>query len=143
MQELLPWHHMPSQDVLLALQSSRDGLKADEAKQRLREHGRNRLKVEKPTSALRILVRQIGSPLMLVLAIALTLSLVLGKVTDSLLTIAVIVVNVIMGFVQEYRADRALYALKTFLPLMASVRRDGRVVSISAEEIVPGDILLL
>ncbi len=143
MQELLPWHHMPSPDVLLALGSSKDGLKVDEARRRLNEHGRNQPKVEKPTSALSILVRQIGSPLMLVLMIALTLSLILGKVTDSLLTIVVIAVNVLMGFVQEYRADRALHALKTFLPSLANVRRDGKTLSLAAEDIVPGDILLL
>lgn len=143
MQELLAWHHMSPQDVLLALESSKDGLKPEDAQKRLKTHGRNRLKVEKPTSALKILLRQVLNPLMLVLAIALVLSLVLGKVTDSALTLAVIGINVLMGFVQEYKADRALYALKNFLPLTATVRRQGKVMSISAEEIVPGDVLLL
>jgi len=143
MLELLPWHHMPAQDVLLALQTSKQGLKLEDAKKRLRENGRNRIRVEKPTSALKILLRQMGSPLMLVLVIALLLSLVLGKFADSILTLTVIGVNVLMGFIQEYKADRALRALKNFLPMTATVRRDGKMVTIPAEEIVAGDILLL
>jgi P-type Ca2+ transporter type 2C len=143
MPELLPWHHMPAQDVLLAFRAATEGLSAEESKKRLAEHGPNRLKVEKPTSALRILWRQVLSPLMLVLAIALLLSLVLGKYSDAVLTLAVIMINVVMGFVQEYKADRALHALRNYLPTTATVRRDGKVVTIAAQDIVPGDILLL
>lgn len=143
MQELLPWHHMTAQDVLLALKTSREGLGEEMVKQRMSEYGRNKVKAEKPTSALKIFLRQIGNPLMLVLAIALLLSLALGKVADSALTLAVMAINVLMGFVQEYKADRALYALKTFLPVTTTVRRNGRVMTIAAEEVVPGDILLL
>jgi P-type Ca2+ transporter type 2C len=143
MPELLPWHHMPTQDVLLALQTGPAGLEEAEAKKRLQEHGPNGLRVEPPTSMFKIFVRQAGSPLMLVLAVALLLSLVLGKYADSLLTLAVMGINVLMGFIQEYKADRALHALKTYLPATAVVRRGGHVLTIPAQEIVPGDILLL
>lgn len=134
---------MPAQDVLLALESSQTGLGTEEAKRRLKESGYNRLHKEKPTSVLKIFLRQLESPLMLILVIAVTLSLVLGKYADSILTLGVIAINVLMGFIQEYRADRALRALKTFLPTTAMVRRNGKVLSIDAEEIVKGDILLL
>ncbi len=143
MQELLPWHHMSSQDVLLAFHSSKNGLRSQVVKRLQNEYGSNRIQVEKPTSSLRILFRQAASPLMLVLGLALVLSLVLGKVSDAVLTLAVIGVNVLMGFIQEYKADRALHALRTFLPNSATVRRDGKVVNLTSDQIVPGDILIL
>lgn len=143
MPELLPWHHMSPQDVLLALRSTKDGLKPEDAKKRLQEHGENRLSEDRGTPLLKIFWRQLMNPLVFVLAVAVGLSLGLGHVTDGLLTLAVMLMNVMLGVVQEYRAERALQALKKFLPAEVSVRREGRVLTLSITEVVPGDVLLL
>ncbi len=143
MSELLPWHHMPAQDVLLALGSSGQGLQASAAAQRLLEFGPNQVSVARPVSVPSLVFRQVKSPLMLVLVLALLLSVGLGKLADAVLTFGVIALNTLMGFIQEYQADRALHALKTYLPVQALVRRSGQVVTVLAQDIVPGDILLL
>jgi P-type Ca2+ transporter type 2C len=143
MPELLPWHHVPTPDALLALRSSLDGLSSDQVKERRKEFGQNVFAAKRRTPVGKIFWRQVSSPLMLVLMFAIGLSVILGQALDAILAVAVVCVNVIMGFAQEYQADRSLQALKQYLPSLAHVRRDGRVLTIAATEIVPGDIMLL
>jgi Ca2+-transporting ATPase len=143
MSELLPWHHMSSQDVLLALETSASGLPQVEVQERQLRHGLNELQEDDGVSLGRIFFRQLSNPLVFVLGIAVLLSVGLGRFTEGLLTFAVMLMNALMGVLQEYRAERALQALKKFLPAEVSVRRSGQVVTVSATQIVPGDILLL
>lgn len=143
MPELLPWHHMLPQDVLVALHTSTDGLSLAQVQERLQIHGYNRLRSERGAPIGKIFVRQLVNPLVFILALAVGLSLYLGHHAESILTLLVMFGNAAMGFFQEYQAERALLALKRFLPNEVSVRRAGQIAIIPAEEIVPGDILLL
>lgn len=143
MPELLPWHHLPPSDIFLAYQTTANGLPAEGIEQRLQTYGANKFSRERPTSAFKILWRQVSSPLMVVLTLAVGLSLGLGHVIDSLLTFLVMLINILMGFIQEYKADRSLLALRHYLPALALVRRSGKIMRVSVEDIVPGDIMLL
>lgn len=143
MPELLPWHHMSPQDVLLAFETSTSGLTKTEAEQRQLQYGLNQLRVDKGVSLGKIFLRQMSNPLVFVLGFAVLLSIGLGRYTEGLLTLAVMLMNALMGVMQEYRAERALQALKKFLPAEVSLRRAGEVVTVPVAEVVPGDILLL
>lgn len=143
MPELLPWHHMPAQDVLFAFKSSKDGLTAAEAAERLKEYGPNQLRAEEGTPLGRIFLRQISNPLVFVLAMAVVLSMSLGRYVDGALTLVVMLMNALLGFFQEYHAERSLQALKKFLPAEVSLRRAGHVITLPVSGVVPGDILLI
>jgi Ca2+-transporting ATPase len=134
---------MPSQDVLLAFQTSLDGLGVGEEEARLAKYGPNQLRADKGTPLGKIFVRQVANPLVFVLGFAVILSMTLGRYTEGLLTLAVMLMNAMLGFIQEYRAEKSLQALKKFLPAEVTLRRAGRTVTVLAEQVVPGDILLL
>lgn len=116
---------------------------AAEAKDRLQTSGPNVLQSSSRAGLLRILWRQINDPLMYILLGSGTLAVLLGKGADSIVVFAVVVLNTIIGFVQEYRASRAIDALIDMVPDDAAVLRDGRWTSVSSEEIVPGDLISL
>ena len=92
---------------------------------------------------LQLLWRQINNPLIWVLLGSGTLAVVLGKMTDGLVVLAVVVINAIIGFIQEFKAGRAIEALSEMVPQNATVIREGRNVMVPAVELVPGDVVLL
>jgi P-type Ca2+ transporter type 2C len=129
-----------SQDLKTNIET---GLSKKEIKSRLEKYGPNTLPEEKPTGPLMILVRQFLSPLMFILLIAATVSFLIGEVTDSIVIAMAVGINTILGFVQEFKAEQAAQKLKTYEVLHCNVRRDGKIISIKAKDLVPGDILLL
>jgi magnesium-transporting ATPase (P-type) len=137
------WHALDLQEVLSALSTSPAGLRSDEAARRLAEHGPNVLPRARREGPLTLLRRQIDSPLIFVLLGSAAIAVALGKVTDGLVVLGVVVLNAAIGFVQESRAGRALEALATMIPEIAKVLRDGEKRSVSAAELVPGDVVLL
>jgi len=141
MQEVRPWHHLGTAEVMTSLGSGREGLTEEEAKKRLVE-------LPKPlrpraTRSTKILLRQFTSPFMLILAVAVGLSAVTSEWQDVAMIVTIVLFNVGLGFFQEYKADRALFALAQLLPRTASVKRDGVIKTISADAVVPGDIMYL
>ena len=118
------WHSLISAS-LCALTSGPAGLTSAEAQQRLRRHGPNVLERVRGDSPLRILWRQIDNPLIWVLLASAAVAMALGKVTDGLVVLAVVVLNSLIGFVQEYRASRAIEALRDMVPEYATALRDG------------------
>lgn len=143
MKEPVNWHAKSSQEVTEEIGSSNKGLTADEAKKRLKEYGPNQIEKKKQDSALKLLWRQINNPLIWVLIGSSLLAVLLGKITDGLVVLSVVVVNTIIGFIQEYRAGKAIEALSGMVPENATVHRDARKVSIPVSEIVPGDVVEL
>ena len=143
MYERQQWHAMDPKGVLGLLKTGSRGLEADEAARRLQADGLNILKLEKPMSPVQLLWRQLKNPLLLILIIGGIVSFSLGEHLDAGAIAIVLLLNVALGFVQEFQADRALFALKHYLPVQALVRRNGQPVEIPATEIVAGDILLL
>ncbi|MGL6111696.1 MAG: calcium-translocating P-type ATPase, PMCA-type [Rubrivivax sp.] len=137
--------HAQGVDAVLATLASdaRQGLSAEEAGRRLHQFGDNRLAEKPPRAPWRKFADQFSSLLVLILLAAAVLAGVVGELKDALVIMVVVLFNATLGFIQEYRAEAALAALKDMLAPCARVRRDGRVCLIDAAELVPGDILLL
>ena len=119
------------------------GLSARQALERLARAGPNRLPQAPARSPWRVLLAQFKSILILILLGAVVLAALVGSTKDALVILAVVVINALVGFYQEYRAERSLAALKSMLPSKARVRRDGVSHDIAADDVVPGDVLLL
>lgn len=119
------------------------GLSSDEAATRILHYGPNRLREAAPRSRLKLLGDQFKGVLILVLVGAAVLAAVIGDLTDAVVILAVVFINAYLGFSQENRAEQSLAALKQMLSPTAEVRRDGTTITLSAEELVPGDIVLL
>ena len=137
------WHSLEISQVLEKLQTTAQGLNAAEAGNRLKLYGLNELTVEAKVSPLRILFNQFKNILILILLGATIVSLVTGHGIDALVIFAIVVVSAVLGFFQEYRAERALEALKKMLRPTATVVRDGKEIDIPAKEVVPGDVIVL
>lgn len=125
------------------LQTSEEGLSGSEAAARLKKFGPNHLEERAKISPLKIFLDQFKNFLVLILIVAVIVSAALGEVLDASAITAIIVLNAIFGFVQEYRAERALEALRKMIVPQAVVIRDGKQVKIPAYEIVPGDVAVL
>lgn len=138
-----PWHALPTDKVLEALETSEEGLSAEEARERLDEHGPNRIPRTKGDSIWVLAGRQIHNPLIYVLLVAGVLALLMGKTIDGAVVLGVVLLNTLIGFVQEYRAGRAIESLMHMVSEDAVVYRDGKRKTIPAEELVPGDVVVL
>jgi P-type Ca2+ transporter type 2C len=114
-----------------------------EAAQRLERYGPNRLEPPPPPSVWKLLLRQFQSPLIYVLVGAAVLALALGEVSDAGFIAAVLIVNAIIGFANEAKAEREVRSLSQLVRTRARVRRDGHSVEIDSEKVVPGDVLLI
>ncbi len=123
--------------------SAAAGLSTSDVTERLNAHGQNVLEGEKPRSPLRIFLDQFKDFLVLILLIASIVSIVLGEYLDGSIIIAIVIINGIIGTVQESRADNALKALKEMSSPLAKVLRDGEIVKVQSTHIVPGDIVLI
>ncbi len=138
------WHALPAQDVLQHLQvDASQGLGADQAAQRLRQHGANALPEPPPKPLWRTFLRQFRSPLIYILFVAAVLAVALGHHGDAVVILAVVVVNALIGSFQEGRAERSMAALRRLSALRVRVLRDGRETQVEARALVPGDVLLL
>lgn len=142
-----PAHALDAADVLEGLGSGEGGLTPAEAAARLARHGPNVLPRAKSDGALVLLWRQINSPLIWVLiasgAVAMAADWHGEGIKNGLVILAVVVVNSVIGFVQEFRAGRAIEALTRMMPESITVSRDGRRVSVPVPEVVPGDVVHL
>ncbi len=137
------WYNSSIEDVFKTLGSRQGGLTADEAAERLEKYGLNQLEGRKKSSAVVRFLSQFLSPLIYVLLVAVIISFVVGHYTDAWVILGVLILNAIIGYVQESKAEQAMEALMKLASPKASVRRDGRQKEIPASEIVPGDIILL
>lgn len=135
---------LPADQVLRKLDSNAvTGLSRAEAERRLTTYGPNRLLEKPPKSRLLLLRDQFKGLLILVLIGAALLAGAIGDIKDALVILVVVVVNALLGFHQEYRAEQSLAALRKMLAPEAEVRRDGKTEMLPAEQLVPGDIVLL
>jgi Ca2+-transporting ATPase len=138
------WHGLPLERVAEQLRTSlTSGLSGDEAARRLDEHGPNELQAGEGINPWRLLLEQVKNVLIVILLIAVALSGVLGHVTEAIVITVIVLFAVILGFVQEYRAERAIEALREMAAPTATVVRDGEEQEIPSREIVPGDLVLL
>lgn len=137
------WHTLEISGVIASLDSSTSGLSREEAKRRLAEFGPNELTEKHKVSPWAIFGEQFKNFLIIILLIAAVLSGVLGEVADAIVIFVIVLFAAILGFVQEYRAEQAMAALKRMASPVATVIRDGEETDIPSRELVPGDIILL
>ncbi|MGB5742231.1 MAG: cation-transporting P-type ATPase [Sedimenticolaceae bacterium] len=138
-----PWHGMSVDACMRVLGVGSDGLSEDEASRRLQEHGPNRLEPPKGRSPLVRLMLQFNNVLVYVLLAAAAVTGLLSMWVDTAVIIGVVVINAIVGFLQEGKAERALEAVRNMLSPTAAILRHGQRLSVRAEELVPGDLVLL
>ncbi len=139
----MKFHNKNIEESLKELESRSEGLSLDKANSRLLKYGRNIIEGKDNKSPITIFFKQFKNPLIYILFVAAIISLLFGKMIDAYVICAVIILNAIMGFIQEYKAERAILALKKMLVPFAKVYRGGELSKISSEEIVIGDVVLL
>ncbi|TVM19265.1 hypothetical protein DPQ33_02585 [Oceanidesulfovibrio indonesiensis] len=137
------WHTIPTDELFEKLESSADGLDQEAAKQRVERFGANELKGEEGHGLLAHIIEQLKSPLIYLLFAAAIVSLVAGKYIDSAVIAAVVVLNTILGVAQQWRAEKALEALRGLSAPRARVLRNGSIHEVAATKVVPGDVLVL
>jgi magnesium-transporting ATPase (P-type) len=140
------WHSMDAERVLAEIRSAPEGLSAGEASKRLAEVGPNTLPRGKKETPLDLLWRQINNPLIWVLIASGVIAMLVDPgdgIKNGLVILAVVALNTIIGFVQEFKAGKAIEALSKMVPENVTVLRDGAKASLPAAELVPGDIVML
>jgi len=138
------WHSMEVKQVLKELDSDLNkGLTGEEIKNRLEKYGYNELKKEEKISPITLFFNQFKNILIIILLVAIVLSALVGETVDAVIIAVIVVFCAVLGFIQEYRAERALEALKKMLSPTITALRGGREEEIPSKELVPGDILLL
>jgi len=137
------WHTLEPAEIFKILGSREHGLSDAEVKERLIKYGLNKLPTVKPESGLIIFLRQFQSPLIYMLLGAAVVVFLMGEVVDSIVIAAVLILNSIVGSIQEGRARNTLLALRQFVETKAIVLRENKELMISDTELVPGDIVLL
>ena len=137
------WHSLSREEALSKLESDTAGLSIQEAQKRLAVYGPNELKKQKGKSPIKLLLEQFTDVLMIILLIAIALSFVVGEPTDAAIILAIVVASAALGFTQEYRSEKAVEALKKMTAPIANVLRGGRELKVPADQLVPGDIILL
>jgi len=137
------WHNLEISDVYTSLDSEREGLSQGEAQRRLAQFGPNELAEKKKISPWIIFLEQFKNFLIIILLIAAALSAIMGEVADAIVIFVIVLFAAGLSFIQEYRAERAMEALKRMAAPLASVLRENKEIEIYATELVPGDIILL
>src|SRR3989338_4259224 len=136
-------YRQSTQEVFATLHTSMQGLSSTEVALRLKKYGPNRLEEKKKMNPLLLFARQFRSFIIYILIFALFLSLLAREYVDALVIASILVLNALLGFFQEYKAERAIAALKRLAGLTAIVIRNGKQENINADALVPGDIILL
>ena len=136
-----PWHALREQELLESLETSRDGLDGSGAEQRLERFGPNRLPDPPKKPAILRFLAQFHNLLIYILIVAGAAALALGETIDAMVILAVVVINALIGFIQEGKAEQAMAAIGKMLAQKATARRDGSWREVPAETLVPGDIV--
>ncbi|WP_081703086.1 HAD-IC family P-type ATPase [Desulfuromonas sp. TF] len=139
----IAWYALAMEEVFEKLRSGVHGLPQEQVRERQREFGPNSLPAKKTPGLGIIFLHQFLSPLIYILLAAGTVSVIIGELTDAVFIFAVILLNATLGAFQEWKAERSAAALQRLLSIHARVRRQGEEAEIPAEELVPGDVILL
>ncbi|MFH0852406.1 MAG: HAD-IC family P-type ATPase [bacterium] len=137
------WHAITLDEIFSGLKCSREGLSGQEAAVRLKKFGPNTLPQEKPYSKIRLFLSQFNSSLMYILLVTVVISFSLGHYSDTVFIIIVLLINSIVGFYQENKANQSLLALRKMVKIRARVLRDGYEKEIDSEELIVGDAVFL
>ncbi|MCX5716787.1 MAG: calcium-translocating P-type ATPase, PMCA-type [Nitrospirae bacterium] len=137
------WHQKKANEIIEVMNSSVNGLSSEEAQKRLAEYGPNELREKKKKTPFMMFLDQFRDFMILVLIAAAVISGIIGEPSDTIAIAVIVILNAVIGFIQEYRAEKAMAALKRMSAPTATVTRGGSHAGIPASEIVPGDIVLL
>lgn len=143
MSETVHWHQKKIEEVIGELGATLQGLSTEDARNRLLKYGPNELTEKKQKSPMMMFLDQFKDFMILVLIAAAIISGIVGGAADTIAIIVIVVLNAVIGFVQEYRAEKAMALLRKMAAHSALVTRDGNPVTIPASQLVPGDIVLL
>jgi len=139
----MQFHTQPLSTIESELKTSSSGLRNEDVQTLLNEHGRNVLEVARKKTWVSMFFGQFVDFMILVLIAAAIVSGVIGEITDAIVIISIVIINAIIGFIQEWRAEKAMEALEKMAASHARVIRDGKQVDIEASELVPGDVVIL
>lgn len=138
-----PWYSFTIEKTFEKLQSSERGLLPSTVIDRLKQYGSNSFPEEKPPSIVKLFLSQFESPLIYILLVASAVIFYMGETSDSIIILAVLLFNSVVGVIQEGKAQNTLLALKKYVETNATVLRDGKEYIIPDREVVPGDVLIL
>jgi len=139
----MKWYQLEENKILKKLETSEEGLSDSEAEKRLEKYGPNKLPEAEGISRFKILLHQFTSPLIYILIVAAVVTAFLGEYIDTGVIVAILMLNAIIGYFQEYKAEASVKALKSMVVPRARVVREGKEKEIPSEDLVPGDIVLL
>ena len=144
----MEYYIMKIEEILNKFDTTKDGIKSTTFNKRIKEYGYNKLKESKKTSKIIKFLNQFKDIMIFILLIASVVSFIMAKIQgesyiDSIAIIAIVILNAILGFLEEAKADKAIESLKNLQVTKSKVRRDGKIKIINTENIVPGDILVL
>jgi Ca2+-transporting ATPase len=137
------WHQLEIGEIFEKLGSKPQGISPEKAEQRLKKYGPNELEEKKKKPLWLVFLHQFKDLMILILLVAAVISGLVGDMKDSIVIAVIVVINAVVGFIQEYRAEKAMEALKKMSAAEARVRRNNSVQKISASLLVPGDVVLL
>ena len=137
------WYQLHIKEIMQKLGTSEEGLTDNEVSKRLQRYGLNKLVEEEKIGRLKILFHQFTSPLIYILLVAAVVTSLLKEYIDTGVIMAVVVLNAVIGYIQEYKAEKGVRALKKMLIPGARVLRNGKEKEINSEQLVPGDVVLL
>jgi Ca2+-transporting ATPase len=137
------WHTLSAEEATQKLKTTHQGLSHDEAGKRYAQYGANTLREGKSRSPWRMLLDQFSEFMILVLIAAAIISGIVGDIEDTIAIIVIITLNAVIGFIQEYRAERSMAALKRMSEATVRVMRENSIHTINASELVLGDAVLL
>jgi P-type Ca2+ transporter type 2C len=143
MVDKISWQSISQEQVFSELKSTKSGLDGSQVSERKVKYGLNELKETKKKSPLAIFLGQFENLLVMLLIVAIGISVAVGAIVDASVIAVIVIANAVLGFVQEYRAEKAMQALKKLSAPQALVFRDGKEKKIPAKDIVPGDIVVL
>lgn len=138
------WFTLKSEQILKELQvNPLHGLSSEEAAKRLVKYGENKLAAKKGKTLIQLFLSQLNDVMIYILLVASVISLLLGEASDAIIIAVVILINAVVGIIQEAKAEKALDALKKLSTPKAVIKRDGELKEIASEELVPGDIVVI
>lgn len=137
------WHRLSISEVFELMGTNQQGLSSIIAREKLQQIGTNELQEGKKKSIAGMLLAQFKDVMILILLVAAIISGIIGDLTDAIVILIIVLLNALLGFLQEYRAEKAMLALKQMAVTQARVLRDGKITCMPATELVPGDIILL
>jgi Ca2+-transporting ATPase len=137
------WHLIPVSEIAQLLNTTPSGIDSVTASQLLEEYGKNQIEDKKKKTILQMLLHQLTDFMILILIIAAIISSLLGDITDSAVILTIVIINAMVGVIQEYRTEKAMEALKNMVAHYARVIREGKIIDIPVSNLVPGDVVAL